>query len=423
MDHTGSASSAADFVSWDAAALADRRILSGAASRLHRTGIDRGALAWCSVVATIYVLATLAIASVEPARVNPAMQVAVALWHGRLNVDLPPGTNDTATIGGLTYQVISPLPIVPYLVFAPFPALWAASRWIIGCAFGVAAGWLALPLARRYAGPGPRTYWLAALGAFGTLLFDQSIQGDFYYLAQVQAMLFTFAGLIELRGRKRPWVLGTVLGLAFLARPTVIFAAIPFGLAVIAGARRRWIQAGLAYSLPIVACLAVGGAYNALRFGTPLESGYGISALGNPVLARARDIGLFSIRHVTANLALLIGQGFDVRTRFPFLVPDPYGQSILLTSPALLIAIGAGIRRQGAWILWAAATLVTIPILLYYGGGGWQTYGFRYFLDAVPFLLALVGISIRRQFGTLERVLIVLSIAFVSYGLVWTLFQ
>ncbi len=66
---------------------------------------------------------------------------------------------------------------------------------------------------------------------------------------------------------------------------------------------------------------------------------------------------------------------------------------------------------------------MTIPLLLYYGGGGWQTYGFRYFLDAVPFLLALVGLAMRRHFGRLEQALIGLSVVFVAYGLVWAVFQ
>jgi hypothetical protein len=396
---------------------------SGFAAWCRRLAGDRGAIAWAIVVAIVYVGATVLLARIGPARVNPAMQAAVALAHGRLNLDLPAGTNDTATVGGLTYQVISPLPIAPYLAFVPFPALWAASRWISGCAFGVLAGWLCLPFARRYAGPGPRAYWLAVLGAFGTLLFDLAVQGDFYYLAQVQAMLFTLVALVEWRGRRRGVVLGAAFGLAALARPTVLLAAIPFGIALIVACRGRRFRTAFRYLLPIGLAVGLSAIYDAARFGSPLETGYGISALANPVLANARAAGLFSIRHVADNLALLIGQGFGFRDRFPFLVPDPYGQSILLTSPALLIAVGAGIRRQGAAILWAAAGLVTVPLLLYYGGGGWQTYGFRYFLDAVPFLLALVGLAMRRHFGRLEQALVGLSVAFVAYGLVWALFQ
>jgi hypothetical protein len=374
------------------------------------------------VVVAAYVLGTIVVAHFQPARVNPAMQVAIALAHGRLNIDLPPGTNDTATVGGLTYQVISPLPIVPYLLFVPFPALWAVSRLIIGCALGIVAAWLALPFARRYAGPAPQAYWLATLGAFGTLLFDLSIQGDFYYLAQVEAMLFTLVALIEFAGRRRPWLLGLALALASLARPTLILAAIPLGLAVLASKEGR-ARSFLLFALPLILGVALTGVYDALRFGTPWQTGYGISTVGNPVLAQARSIGLFSLQHVPDNLARLLARGFDLRATFPYLVPDPYGDAILLTSPGLLAAVGAGLRRDGAWALWSAAGLLTAALLLYYGGGGWETYGFRYFLDAVPFLLALVGLAARDRLGALEKVLIVLSVGFVGYDLVWIAFR
>ena len=69
-------------------------------------------------------------------------------------------------------------------------------------------------------------------------------------------------------------------------------------------------------------------------------------------------------------------------------------------------------------MLWVATALVTAVLLLYYGEGGYRTYGYRYFLDATPFLLALTALAASRRFGALERLLIVMSVAFVSLGLV-----
>jgi hypothetical protein len=85
--------------------------------------------------------------------------------------------------------------------------------------------------------------------------------------------------------------------------------------------------------------------------------------------------------------------------------------------------VGAGARDLTVRTLWAAAALVAIPVLLYYGWGGWVTYGYRYALDFTPMLLALVAIAARSRFGALEKLLIVLSVAFVGYGLVWALFR
>jgi hypothetical protein len=63
-----------------------------------------------------------------------------------------------------------------------------------------------------------------------------------------------------------------------------------------------------------------------------------------------------------------------------------------------------------------------VPVLLYYGGGGYRTYGYRYALDFIPFLLALVAIGARTRFGSLEKLLIGLSVGFVGYGVVWAVF-
>ena len=160
------------------------------------------------------------------------MTIATSVARGSLDSTLPPGSLDTVTVGGVTYQVISPLPILPYLVFVPIPGLWESSRWIVSTGFGIVAAWMTLPLARRYGPGGPATWWLAALGAFGTLLWTLSVSGNFYYLAHVEATAFALAALLEWRGRRRPWVIGLAIALASLARPTLLLAAIPFGVAL-----------------------------------------------------------------------------------------------------------------------------------------------------------------------------------------------
>ena len=311
---------------------------------------------------------------------------------------------------------------LPFLPFVPLPGLWEASHWIVPAGFGVAAAWLMLPLARRYGPGGSTTWWLAVLGAFGTLLFNQATRGNDYYLTHAEAMLFTIIALVEWPGQRRAWVIGAALGLAGLARPPVLLAVLPFGVAFAwdgPGAMRRL----FAFASPLALTIGFAALYNALRFGSPLETGYGISALHSSALEKSRALGVFSIRHVPRNLYLLLFNGFGYQPRFPFLVPDANGHSIFLTSPALLAAVGAGIRSKSAAIFWASAGLITLLLLLYYGGGGSVTYGYRYFLDATPFLLALTALAARTRFGVLERLLIGMSVAFVSYGFVWILFR
>jgi len=387
------------------------------AARLRR---DRGAIAWMLLVAFVYCAATFVRSQgVGHWGTDHMMSLASNLLVGRSDLTFPQLTtsNDIVTLDGRYYQAMSLLPTVPYLPLVPFPVLWPCSRWIVSAVLGIVAGWLALPLARRYGPGGEATWWLASFGAFGTLLFTLSIEGDFYYLAHLEAVLLSFLALIEWRDRRRPWVMGLLIGLAALARPTLILVAVPFGLALLADAKDR-VKVALAFALPLLGAVAVTGWWDWVRFGSPTETGYGIASI-TPGLEKLREQGLFSIVHVPTNLALFLGGGYAVQDKLPWLVPSKEGQSILLTMPAVLIAFGATLRERLNQVLWGAVVLAAIPVFLYYGGGGANTYGYRYAMDFVPFLIALVAIALRDRFGALERVLIALSLFFVCYGYVW----
>jgi hypothetical protein len=71
---------------------------------------------------------------------------------------------------------------------------------------------------------------------------------------------------------------------------------------------------------------------------------------------------------------------------------------VLVTSPGLLLAALAPWRVWRSWLLLGAAVAVLVPTLLYYGGG-WLQYGYRYFLDSIPFVIALCGLAVARRPG------------------------
>jgi len=398
------------------------RVLRWGIDLSARLGRDPGALVWMTLVAFVYGVATYVRSQASvPWGPDHMMILASDLFVGRSDLSSLTTINDIVTLDGRHYQAMSLLPTVPYLPLVPFQALWPLSRWLVSGVVGIVAGWLALPLARRYGPGGAADYWLAALGAFGTLLFTLTIEGDFYYLAHLEATLLLFLVLIEWHDRRRAVLLGLLIGLAALARPTLLLAAIPFGLVLLYEARHRWATA-FAFGIPLLGAVAVTGWWDWVRFGAVLETGYDISWVA-PQLAALRAQGLFSTDHLPTNLALFLGGGYTVRDAFPWLVPDSDGQSILLTTPALLIAVGASLRDRTTLALWAATILTAIPVFLYYGGGGGATYGYRYAMDFVPFLVALVAIALRERFGNLERVLIALSVCFVCYGYAWQVWK
>jgi hypothetical protein len=138
-------------------------------------------------------------------------------------------------------------------------------------------------------------------------------------------------------------------------------------------------------------------------------------------LAARRQLGLFSVAHLAPNLDLLLIRTFHVISDPPFLRPDGYGLSILLTSPGLLLSLRADWRSSRSWWLAGAALLCLIPSLLYYGGG-WQQYGYRYALDSIPFVFALAALAAARlgRIGWGWIGLIVLGVLVNAFGTYWT---
>jgi len=349
------------------------------------------------------------------------MVVAERALSGHLDLAALKGSVDTVEIGGRYYLAIGPLQLLAYIPFAAVPDLRLVGGYATGLLFGIPAAWLALPLARAYGARGAAAYWIAAFTAFGSLLFWVSVFGNEYYLAHAESFLALTLFLIEWAGKRRPVLLGVCLGVSFLARPTTILAAIPFGLYLI-WTRRRELRAmargAVAFGLPIAGAIAFYGWFNWVRFGSPFESGYSISLLTLHSLQERRAQGLFSIVHIPENFRLAFLTLPDRISQFPFFSASKYGMSMLLVSPALLTSLWAGFRDRTARLLWIATVLVAVPVFLYYGGGYIQ-YGFRYSLDFTPFLVALMAIGSHRWIGWPEKLLVLASIGSVVAGICW----
>jgi hypothetical protein len=256
-----------------------------------------------------------------------------------------------------------------------------------------------------------------------------------WHTGHLVATILTLACLIELWGRQRAWLIGLLAGAAFLTRAPLAFA-IPFyalmldpgpivraghaaGAYVSSSARavpwRRWFELGLG----VVPSTVFFFWYDQVRFGSPLESGYALATLP-PFLQQQRDRGLFSVAHIGMNLDYFLYHLPKLIDTFPYFKPDGLGMSVLITSPGLLFASQADWRKPRAWWLLGATIAVLIPTLLYYGGG-WLQYGYRYFLDSVPFVIALCGLAAvhRGWVGNGWKVLIGFGVVVGAMGVYW----
>ena len=254
---------------------------------------------------------------------------------------------------------------------------------------------------------------MAILLGFSTQIWWVTTRGGVWHTGHLIATILTLLLLAEMFGRKRAFLMGLLVGAAFLTRAPVAFVAPTVALWLIGSDAvdrlrhgplrdrlaalpwRQWVYLGLG----LLPALAFFFWYNLDRFGDPLESGYSMASLPE-WLQNQRNLGLFSLAHVPMNLDYLFWKTPALTAQFPYFRPDGLGMSVLVTSPALLLAVRAPWRDRRSWFLLLAAVLVLIPTLLYYGGG-WLQYGYRYFLNSIPFLWALVAMGIASR-GSLK---------------------
>ena len=364
--------------------------------------------------------------------------LADAFIHGRTWLTFQPGPYDVIIVGGRFFVPFAPFPAIALMPVVAIIGAVTADQVQSGinallAAGGVGLCWMLLGrigvrrLVDRLA--------LTILFGFSTQILWVTTRGGVWHTGHLIATILTFVCLIELYGRQRAWLIGLFAGAAFLTRAPLAFAipfyalmldarpALPTSDVVggyIASARRsttlrRWVGLGLGVLPAIVAFFA----YNQIRFGSPWESGYGLATLPE-FLQRQRALGLFALAHLPMNLDYFLFHLPRLIPTFPFFKPDGLGMSVLITSPGLLFATQADWRRPRSWWLAGATIAVLIPTLLYYGGG-WLQYGYRYFLDSVPFVMALCGLAAVRQ-GTVGRgwlALIAFGTVVMAFGVYW----
>lgn len=357
--------------------------------------------------------------------------LAEAFLHGRTWLPQAPSPYDVAVVGGRVYVPFAPFPA---FVLAPFVALVgpvsaAAAEPVVNCLLAVAGLGLLWRLSGRL-GVASLTdrAWLLVLFGFSTATWWITIRGGVWHTGQLVASVLTFAALLEASGRRRPLGMGLLAGAGFLSRATLL-AALPYwGWRSLPEEVRARLPGGLQEAATTIAnraaWLAVGFGpallfalwYNLVRFGNPLESGYGIAALV-PFLEASRELGVFSLAHLGMNLDYFLWHLGQPTPDFPWFKPDGLGLSVFVTSPGLLLAVRADWRKRETVALGLTALLVLAPSLLYYGGG-WYQFGYRYALDAFPFVMALCAMAAGRHgIGRWWKALIVVGVLVNAYGI------
>ncbi|MGH2377544.1 MAG: hypothetical protein ACRDGT_03645 [Candidatus Limnocylindria bacterium] len=356
-----------------------------------RTGDARIALVLAALAAAAYV----AFGWGEETAHDHHGRLAAAFLEGRWWLVEPP-----SWLSGLVPcgPSAGPLPDRWCVVHPPLPAVLSVPFLVSGST-ALAQGLMAQIAGGASAGPlylGLRAFgtprWVALAGvvlsAFGTTLLFSSADARAPFAAHSVAMLFGSIAFAAAARGGPPWLVGAAIGLGALARLPVAAAAPALALLAarkagvpFAPVLARVILAGLPFALVYLG-------YDLLRWGSVTDTGYTRLIQGDVFFSH----GLFSPAYLPRQLEAIFLEPPDIVEATPwFLRPRFIGMGLFFTTPAFVWAFAAlrAVRRDAAIAATAlAAVLVLLPGLLY-GSVGQPQFGYRYSIDAQPFLVAL----------------------------------
>lgn len=384
----------------------------------------------------------------EQSKTPQYVYLAYSFLQGKTNlIVLPKSTFDLIFFKGKWYV---PGGITPALLLLPFVAIFG--KMFSDILFGVFIGALNVAMMHSLLGRlverSSTRFLLTSLFAFGTVHWWLASVGSVWFNAQLVALSFMILFAWDAIQNK-PWLAGLWLGLAFLSRPPTLFSAIFYLLLIFS--QEHAIQPILKKIIPfgtmLIGSVAVMLTYNYLRFGDPMNFGYGYVRGTDALTNTFTRSGGFNIQYMPCNIYIsLLGIPNIVLPLLPsvndvcsYLEPithnygklsslfNPLGMSIFLTTPAFLLIFRAKLRDDLVFPAWAGIISILIPLWMYHTTG-WVQFGYRYMIDFIVFLFILLSRAIKHT-GYLEKILIGLSVImggvgvylmyYMTFGLIW----
>jgi hypothetical protein len=373
-------------------------------------------------------------------------------------------------------RALIPFPPLPALVLVPFVAAFGllADDQLIFTALAAVDVALCWWMIGRLAVSTMVRAAITVFFAFGTVFWYTAQNTTTWYQAHIVAVGVTMLAVglalgadpdarpdgtpAPSRSGVRSAVIGLLAGLASTARLTSILA-LPFFLLVGSGGdwRRRAAGVTLGAAIPVAALVAYNVASTGHVFHPAYDHLYQLEARAYTGLGYHPDWAAEDPRYLPQNLAImLLSTPKILPDRFedtlgtidrplctepgaarrlldadcPIALPRDTGMSILLTSPAFLLAIPAWADRRRRRIVVAASIAVVLVSLvnLMHFSQGWVQFGYRFSNDVVPFALVLTAIGLARLVDRADRPawamplavgLIVLSITVNLWGVMW----
>lgn len=333
---------------------------------------------------------------------NPYILFADALLHGKIVLSPSARLSDVIWFQSNYYL---PYPPLPAIVLLPFVALFGAANVntvAVATLMGCASLYLVHKILVRLNVAPAYLNWMMVGFLFGTGYWFAIITSHHVYaFAHITAVLFQLLLIDELLGKRRWWLAGVYIGCAFLSRQLTLlylFFALAYMIYLYrTGKESVTFRHFLMLSGTVGVFVLFYLFYNFIRFGNPLDSGYGYILYIGVLGERVSEYGVFSARYFLFNLYSFLIKGFNIelvgKAYLRIKDVDLWGTSLLSASPFLIASLKAAwplILRVGAW----ATIIVILFVQLFYHNNGYhQVNTSRFTLDFLPLLFVLAALG------------------------------
>jgi hypothetical protein len=227
--------------------------------------------------------------------------------------------------------------------------------------------------------------WIFLAASLGNIVWFMSSNGSVWYMGQVSAFLFLTLTLYESSNKRRIPLLILYFGLAVLSRLQIILA-LPL---VIYLNRDKFkdFKKFFSFVLGMSFFGIIYGIYNYLRFGSFLQTGYGLipGVMTEPWFQK----GLFNISYIPNHLRVIFTSLPIFLKKFPYLEPSWGGLAIWITSPIFVYSLYANIRKRVVQLSWLSIFLISL-VVMSHGSTGFAQFGYRFAVDFYPLILFLI---------------------------------
>jgi len=352
-------------------------------------------------------------------------RVAGRLLSGAISLSEPPPPwlNEFVPIRGGHYSVF-PLGAVISMIPAAFLKAIGLIRdmpgaWIAAILAGATA-WLLLAIAERYHAPRIRAILMTAGVLFGTWMWTNLTFAGAWQLALGFAVVGELGAIYFTIFDRRPLLAGAFFALAFGNRTEILLAAPLFFYFLnrakadkITDDTKPIVKFAKFAAIPFVLGVAT-LVYNFVRFGSVSDFGYARipGVLQEPWYRH----GIFSTQYMPDQAWQMLLKLWDIVPSFPYILPDPFSSSILLSSPFLVLILRIG-AKDGAVKLasWLAIIALTFVLWMHGNAGGYQ-FGYRYAMILLPWAFIILLESAPKRISILEWSLYIFSIAANIYA-------